>query len=454
MKFKYTALNPDNRQTSGVLEASDLEVAKQELHQMNLSILVINKISDEEYVQKNTEEQAVKVRSGILTYSFKAKDPYQKVIEGTIDAKDIYSAFKRLISHYHFQVLALHPQEQSDLADAILQTNFEADFKLWQQQLKAEGIDLEKELRATPLNKDLEGENEVLNRKIVEEIDQFIIKAKGVLKSHSDQFSLSFLEAIKNKLANLERIRSSNNIENITKVSNELYELLSHPDRFSSTSEEKQGAYRETLSTIGKNELIQKQAEATANQFSAMKGGFDQVLGKLQGVKSALPTMDTSSVTDWRFLVKSFWLYLKAPRGPLKTARYEAFKNAREKRRSKVSEEKRQRWKKFSEFWNASINRDYTLFFTELNSFVGWLLAFYVTYLFASGLSLEKGVGLPESFVLKTLRDPLILNVTFFLLWTHLVLKVKLNLFHKQFLASLLFFGFAGIFYGMVVVNF
>src|SRR5690606_4414409 len=125
-----------------------------------------------------------------------------------------------------------------------------------------------------------------------------------------------------------------------------------------------------------------------------------------------------------------------------------------EKRRAKVEEEKRGRNAWIKNFWGKNIDRDYTLFFNELNGFIGWLLAFYVTYLFLVDLSLEKSIGLPEEFALKTIEGPLIVNITLFLLWAHLILKIKLNLFHQQFLGSLFLFVFSGVLYGMVVVNF
>lgn len=456
MKFKYTALNPDNKETTGILEAPNVEAAKKELHQMNLSILVINKISEQEYQESAGKQQETRKNTGIITYIFKAQDAYQKVIDGTIDAKDAYSAFKRLIINYHFQVLALHPKQQDDLDDTILQTNFKADSAQWKVKLKEEGIDLEQALRVQPVDKDLEGENEVINKKIAQQIDQFIIQAKGIIKVHSEHFSVAFLEEINNKLANLERIRASNNLDNITRVSNELYELLNHPDRFASLSQEKQQTYNQSLAGIERSELIEKQykAEQMAKKIGVMKGGVDTVVDKLKSVTPTSQSTQTSSVTDWRFLANSFWLYLKAPRGPLKEARYEAFKSAMEKRKAKVKEEKKERKVVLKDFWKNRVNRDYEFLFQEINGFVGWLLAFYILYLFLVSVSLERGVGLSEEFVLKTLEGPLIVNVTLFLVWLHLILKVKLNLFHKQFLGSFLLFVFAGATYGMVVVNF
>lgn len=456
MKFKYTALNQDNKETTGVLEATNVEAAKRELHQMNLSILVINKISDEEYKKEVTQEEEVKQQSGIITYIFKAKDPYQKIIEGTIDAKESYSAFKRLITNYHFKVLALHPKEQDDLPDDVLENNFKTDRLEWDKRLKEEGINIEQALRTEPVDKDLEGETQVLNKRMIEQIDQFIIQSKGLIKVHAEEFSAAFLEEIKNKLTRLERIRSSNNIDNIKRVSNEVYELLSHPDRFASTSEETQKRYQQSLSAIEKNELIEGQynENQTPKKTEKTKEGSGTPAAPLKRFKPAMPSTQTTSVTDWRFLTKSFWLYLKAPRGPLKEARHEAFKKAMEKRKEKVGAEKRSRRERLEKLWESTLQRDYEIFFIELNSFVGWLLAFYLTYLFLAGLSIEKGIGLPERFVFQTIEHPLIVNITLLLLWLHLVVKIKLNLFHKHWIGSSLLFAFSGVVYGMIIVNF
>ena len=97
---------------------------------------------------------------------------------------------------------------------------------------------------------------------------------------------------------------------------------------------------------------------------------------------------------------------------------------------------------------------DLTNFFVEIDSFIGWLLSFYIIYFFLINFSLEKNMGLKREFVFQTLKTPLILNITIFLLLIHFTLRLKNLHFQRNFLATLfLLFLSLGV-YTLLIVNF
>ncbi len=100
------------------------------------------------------------------------------------------------------------------------------------------------------------------------------------------------------------------------------------------------------------------------------------------------------------------------------------------------------------------IKRDFSTFYAELNSFVGWLLFFYLTYFFLASFSLERNFGLSQTLVIKTLSSPLVINICIFLLMANLTLTLKNRLFRRNIMgtAFLFFFVFGG--YALLMANF
>jgi type II secretory pathway component PulF len=205
MKYSYTALSTDNQKLTGILDAESIEAAQEELHKMGLSIISINEISEEEFEIQKTEKAAEK-SEGIQTFVFEAIDRRGKEINGTIDAADDYSAYKRLAIEYKFQVSSIYPMDATDVEKAQGKQKA-AEFET---MMKDEGIDISRE------EKELAEFGEVaeeMDKKIIEEIDQFIINVKKILEEHHNDFSPLFFRQIENTLGELERVRASNNLK-------------------------------------------------------------------------------------------------------------------------------------------------------------------------------------------------------------------------------------------------
>ena len=64
MKFHYTALSASGQKVEGILEAETVEIAKGELHKMELSIVEIHLLSDQESTQEEVQKKALKEASG------------------------------------------------------------------------------------------------------------------------------------------------------------------------------------------------------------------------------------------------------------------------------------------------------------------------------------------------------------------------------------------------------
>ena len=471
MKFSYTALNEQNEELSGILEADTLETAKDQLHKMGVSILVINPASEEEATEEGQKKEVQeKPKEGIITFNFTAKDPKGKEINGTIDAKEDYGAYKRLVSEYHFDVQKLVPlnanKEDEELAEERL--------KLFREQLKTE---VKKDDRE---EKEWKEEEEKKKQIVTEEVDKIIeLTHKKVLEEFRHLFSIKSIQKVEEALKELERIRTSNNLKHINEVSHRLYDLLSHPDE---ANAENQNAYEIAIQPLKENKVLGKDLAENpfeSKQFklliSKIKNQLNKLgLGKLiEKLKGGSGSENKEEGGKWKKLISGLQKKPQIPSFKMPAVKTGSFSDSAKEEVDKIKKwfkkEKPEEVTQSSEPTETEIStpimdkpeetkpikegRDFSEFFVEVDSFVGWLLFFYISYFFLSSFSLEKGVGLPTNFVLKTFQSPLIIQIGIFLLFAHFLLRIKTIHFQRNLMGSLVLFLFGFGTCALVILN-
>ncbi len=456
MRFKYTALSPNNQKVEGVLTAETLALAQEEMHKMGFSILSLNEIAESEFAKLKIEKEAKKTAEGIKAFRFSAIDPSGKTVEGTIDAENDAKAFRRLVTEYGFRVKELYTLgagENERKASG-------ARVKELEQELKASGIDPESFAK----KKEETDTQSAVNPELLGEIDRLIQNTKKVLGENKSLFSPPRLKAIETTLGDLERIRTSNNIKHIAEVASQLLEVIRHPDLAGATEKaEVSPAFEEIKKPTRLEDELKKYKQALG--LSGVRSLFDRIkksLGHLGG-KSPLPqpepsdpspsspktpTTSDSLAPSFKRIVRKFIEWQKAPNAVARQARHfeliEAWAAWRSAKKPPAQQAATLSIAPAApkELVPGKPKKDFTLLFQEIDSFSSWLLFFYLGYFFLASFSLEKNVGLPESFVVKTLKSPLLLNVALGLLFTHLLLKIKLKAFRQNALGSLFLFSF------------
>jgi hypothetical protein len=506
MKFFYTALTTDNKKITGVLDTPDRESATGELHKMGVAILSVNDISEEEYVKFQKEEEENKTKKGIKTFQFLATDNFGKEIEGTIDSLDDYSAYKRLREEYQFKVGNLYVSTAMDDEKERAKTLIPG----FEDQLRQQQAVTNKDVRLSAAKEEKLENEEDLNKEIVNEIDRVIINTKKALEQHSDLFSTDLILEIQATLGELERIRTSNNIKHITEVSNDLYALISSPDKVTPEMAKDEN-YQTLITEIHDSALVKKDFELykKAVEASGLRRLFGDVAKNLKDM--TVPKVDAegkpvgfvsklklrvhnvlekltkkkaarkSQILKQRkpksrlgLLIENAMAYFKATSPILKKTRQKELVNSfkslfsrnkgagearaadGDKVESEDEDEKEGGESKGKKKAAAKKRkgRDFTGFFVEIDSFVGWLLCFYILYYFLVDFSLEKGIGLPREFVYRTLKTPLLVNITLFLVLAHFALRQRNLHLRGNTIASLfLLFSVVGVFL-LLVVNF
>lgn len=493
MKFSYTALGSNNQKLTGVLEAESLDLARAELHKMGLSVIALSEATGDEQVGQKVEAVAPPATSAaegapapaqaaaIVTYYFQGKDTQNKEVNGTIDAQNPYSAYKRLNTEYQFQVVNLY---EHGTADPELNT-YKKQFSEWNKKLKEEGIDLEKVRQQATVKSELADEGEKMAEEIVTEIDNFIINTKAILAEHKDQYSQAFLQEIETTLDRLERIRSSNNLKHITKVCNNLYELIAHPDQITdeTAGQPKGKEYKSIVEKLKGSGFVKNKFQfleahklgKKASKFGKVQGIFSKITSKLGGKADgeAAPKKRSmkwlskltagmgadekagdETLLSYRDVVAAFFAYIKETNAILRRAKKQELSSTYQQYKKQRKDAKAAKKLRAQTHTQEGVGRDFSEFYMEVDSFLGWLLFFYLTYFFLVSFSLERNIGLSQELVVKTLSSPLIINISIFLVIAHLAFKLKVRLFRRNFLGStfLLFFSL-GI-YAIIIANF
>jgi hypothetical protein len=223
VKFSYVALNHEHKKLTGVISGKDEEEAREKLHSLQLSIIVLTRTSDdasETEIQTETEEK------GVLTFIFEALDIKGKNVKGTIDAESRKTAFYRLLSEYHFQILSL----------CDTKIPLEEREEKGKQGLEELALEIEEEfgtlesdsLNDFAANTRIEKSEEFLDAKkeLVESVEEIVGRAEKVLEKFEDELSGDEYRAIKTKIGSLMRLRLSNNLKYIQDLADELLTLI------------------------------------------------------------------------------------------------------------------------------------------------------------------------------------------------------------------------------------
>jgi len=351
-------------------------------------------------------------------------------------------------------------------------------------------------------NKELEDREVVVDEKIEKEISIIIEKTKKALEGHKELFTLNYLKKINETLGELERIRKSNNIGHISEVANQIYKYLRHPDNINK-GEVVGEVYKGIMESMRENALVKKNFEYEGkNGLDQIKLAFKKIGNQIKKLKKTKNDKviegknennlerilnkiteereDNQNKTTILKLIKLLWSVISAPNKIVRATRRHELANAFSQWKGQKKQSKPQAASQsesqpdFLQKHELTSNLDskidplskspikpdtgkfskFEFLFIELDSFLGWLLFFYISYFFLISFSLEKGIGLPSDFVIKTLKSPLILNITIFLVFSHLILRIKNLHFKRNTMSSMFLFLFGYGFYVLLISNF
>ncbi|MCC6643384.1 hypothetical protein IT411_01425 [Candidatus Peregrinibacteria bacterium] len=221
-QFSYTVISKDNRQLAGTIEAQDEQAARQELNALGFSVLSLVQGA----LTEPTEQQNAELIEDIKKFEFSAYDKNAKKIVGTIQGKDIYEVFRRLIYEFQFDVQSLYPE------------NLSAGDK---EKAELKGIDylkdrlLEEEMAAkVAQEKQAMDEKEFQERQAMlkGQVDFVLQKVNSTLDTYRDELDPPRKAKIKYFVEKILRIKNSTNLDYIRGTCEELLTYLQKEELF------------------------------------------------------------------------------------------------------------------------------------------------------------------------------------------------------------------------------
>ncbi|HRY91113.1 MAG TPA: hypothetical protein P5229_02100 [Candidatus Gracilibacteria bacterium] len=443
-KYKYLVINPENKQLNGTIGAPDEQNARRELNELGFSVISIEEIP---------EEQVIAPISEIPVFEFGALDKNGKRVIGTIQAEDRYSAYKRLLSEYSFNVDYVidnklsEPEKEKerkkgalDLQDRIAEEQMAA-----QKQASNE----EKDMKEFAL------QQEVLNTQI-----NFVLnKVKNILDKYEATMKPETKAKIRYFVDKLFRIRSSTNLDYIRKTAEELLTYIQKEELF--LQEESMVKEKTKLLVEAKGMMLQlrqsrsKKAISITDQLRSWQDELGQkkeniniiekigkyfislLIGSHLENPDIIQAKKEIAITNDQ-IIQYFRLYFDAPTPEFKKETKESIKRLFKERKTLKNKLKQLKHALKKEKLAAGEETGMTRFCKELLTFTGWMLLFYLIYYFCSIYLTTKQTGVNDiPFVFYIYKSAFLkyFLATIFLL--HSSVSIKINFFKNNTVASL-----------------
>ncbi|KKR05380.1 MAG: hypothetical protein UT33_C0011G0091 [Candidatus Peregrinibacteria bacterium GW2011_GWC2_39_14] len=215
-KFSYTVINQEGNQLDGIIEAENENSAREKLNKMEFSVLDITPISD-------LEEK--KIIGKIVKYEFEAVDQNNKKVKGTIEAKDKYSAFKKLNQEYHLAVetlckgAATIEEKEAEKQKGVI--DLYTEFKREQTGQESD---------ATTTAKKTLDDKEVQSKYIANQVDFVVKKVEELFKNFGEMIKPEEYENIEKRKDRLMRLKTSSNTDYIAHLSEDLLRYIQNQE--------------------------------------------------------------------------------------------------------------------------------------------------------------------------------------------------------------------------------
>ncbi len=428
-QFKYTAVTQDNQKMTGSLAAADENAARNELNQLGLAILSIDKVSSDEPTPQSTPPQQPQVQptdqapaqpkqeeapvetTETTVFEFEARDKAGKKVIGTIPGKDKLSVIARLIHEYSFDITYLSKKDSPQAEkDHDRQTGV-AD--LVEQAKKLETI--------TKQEEETESQDANFRAKqqaLLSKVDYVLEKIKEVLQKFDSEIKPENKKLIQGYIDKLLRIKNSTNLEYIEHTTEELLKKIQDQEIF---------LHKETLQKEKAALMIESQKLMTSlHSTKSHKPTFiEDLQKKTSGIKIkfvqdfatqiAKKFEPDPEVISLKSIIKAntkqiltyskIWLKSSGPE-----AKNQVSQTIREliQERNKLKSQLKtlQKSKRTKVIKKPTLKPVDDTLAAETANFLGWLLSFYVIYYFVTYYFTQKSI----SYELPIPWDPNIVN--------------------------------------------
>ncbi len=444
--YRYQVINPDNKELSGTINSPDEKSARAELNQLGFSVISMEDASKEEQKQRETEKTSQNV------FEFAALDKNKKRAVGTIQAENLYSAYKRLVKEYIFEVEYLVdtslPEEQKNGEKQkgvfALQNRLDTEENLEKKKKMGSELDIQ-----------------TFERKqfaLQEQVSFVLKKVKEIFDLYETEIKPEIKEKIHNYVDKILRIKNSTNLDYIRNTCEELLTFLQKEELF--LHEDLRRKEHTKMSLEAKSIMMQLRSSKSKSLFdfrellmkwrqehilnNEQPSHYERILNFLVGAFVGF-TEESPEIQEIRRNISTIHqqlkqyviLYFQAPSPEFKSEAKAGLKRLLVERKKLIREIKTIRRQNQQKAQASATERKWENVGKELYSFSGWLLAFYIVYYFASLYLSNKKIGpgpLPANF--DIMRSAFLKYFFAMLFLFHATLAIKINFFRRNEIAT------------------
>lgn len=198
--FHYVALNQDQKELSGIVEAPDEPLARVKLNELHLSVVSLTLTESFSHDQSKT---------GNKIFEFEAVDKNGKKVVGTIASEDALKAYGRLFEEYQLNVLSL-------FLSTLSATEKEAAKKMGIDNLREQYEKLAGAVvKKLAEEQQLELAQKAEKKELLGKIDSTLKRVQEFLRQFGAELKPEQRDAIQSYVDQLIRIKDSTNLEHI-----------------------------------------------------------------------------------------------------------------------------------------------------------------------------------------------------------------------------------------------
>lgn len=226
-KFFFQAVTADGKNISGSLEAPDEKAVRAKLSAAKMAVLGIEVFNPEIHQNAN-----------MTVFEFSGINLEGKPIKGTIEAEDEYAAFKKLRLEYNLSLTYLvesmleETQKASKMQQGVdpeMEKKLESESKKIKNELSAR--DKLRQDNQRMIDKALESRGKE-SKIIQDEITNLISEVTKVLETNKPFIDPVKRRSIEKQLDVLSRIKFSNSVDHLKKLTEKIFKDLMDPDLF------------------------------------------------------------------------------------------------------------------------------------------------------------------------------------------------------------------------------
>lgn len=415
-KFQYTAASQQGKSLNGVIEADGIDSARKKLSSLKLSILSLEEIKSE-----NLEQNS------FLKYKFEAINKDNKKVVGTIASQSLISAFQKLITEYDLKI-----QKLASLNASESEFNQSAS-KI--EQLYAQTTQLNSNLQND--NSNIEYTKEKQKAEFLKLIEETITIIRTIKTNHSENIKPEALEFLAKYEDHLNKIKFSDNIENIANAAIIVLKHLQESEMFQNIGKTEQEQIDLQMNFLSLTRKIKTYKKKENELISTISKLLEKVGIQLQSSKSSSSQKSTLDYLSLLFKTKSSQIR--------KLALLEFFKSIFDLFDPEKSSSKNQ-FLSPTKFKLSKIE-------TELLSLTYWCIAILGSFYFVSVFVSQKipKVGIPP--ILAIYNTKFIIYIITGILLLHASIQIRKLLISKNFEISKISYPLFGFLYILIVLN-